>query len=42
LGAPFRRGSLEHLAKNSFITFKRQGHVWTFGLGERLKADELR
>ncbi len=38
LGASVRRSSLEHLAKNSFITFQREGQTWTFGLGERVKA----
>jgi hypothetical protein len=32
LGASFRRSCLD-LAKNAFITFKREGQTWTFGLG---------
>ena len=33
LGVSFQRSCLEHLAKNAFIEFKREGQVWTFGLG---------
>ncbi len=36
-GASFSRTSMEHLARNDFITLERQGTTWTFGLGSRVE-----
>ena len=38
VGASFQRSCLEHLQRNAFIEFGRQGQVWTFALGERVKG----